>query len=61
LDENKKANKPTLDLSWVVSTAWMRAKKSSIDPNLLQLMLLRKNSTITRHAEERTEGYKEPG
>jgi hypothetical protein len=26
LDESKKADKPTLDPSWVVFTAWMRAR-----------------------------------
>jgi hypothetical protein len=26
LDESKKADKPTLDLSWVVFMAWMRAR-----------------------------------
>jgi hypothetical protein len=26
LDESKKADKPTLNLSWVVFIAWMRAR-----------------------------------
>jgi hypothetical protein len=26
LDESKKDKKPTLDLSWVVLTTWMRAR-----------------------------------
>jgi hypothetical protein len=34
LDENKKADKPTLNLSWVVFIAWMRARRCSPYPEL---------------------------
>jgi hypothetical protein len=61
LDENKKGNKSTLDLSQVVFMAWMRARKSSIDPKLLQLMLLRKTRRLQDTQKREHKAAKEPG
>jgi hypothetical protein len=36
VDKNKKAAKPTLDLSWVVVMAWMRAIKHSPYTGVIQ-------------------------
>jgi hypothetical protein len=36
VDESKKAAKPTLDLSWVVVMAWIRARKCSPFPEIIQ-------------------------